>query len=95
MGAYSLPGAAVTTIDVALASAAPQANVTWAHGSTAIGSAGEDAASMLKEAQSLATGSDVAILVLGDIDPMSCGEWADRDSLDLPGDVTTFMIQYQ
>eukprot|EP00118_Oscarella_pearsei_P013700 m.111566 g.111566 ORF g.111566 m.111566 type:complete len:779 (+) comp37431_c1_seq6:574-2910(+) len=41
--------------------------------------------SMIDEAVDVASKSDVVLVVLGD-SLHTCGEWSDRDSLDLPGD---------
>eukprot|EP00658_Telonema_sp_P-2_P041025 TRINITY_DN2933_c0_g1_i5.p1 TRINITY_DN2933_c0_g1~~TRINITY_DN2933_c0_g1_i5.p1 ORF type:complete len:328 (+),score=57.01 TRINITY_DN2933_c0_g1_i5:299-1282(+) len=59
------------------------AEFSWEAGCDASGPA--DAGSdKIPAAVKLAAESDVSILVLGDIGN-TCGEWADRDSLDLPG----------
>jgi len=84
LGSYFLPGANVTTLDVALGEQVPEAQVIFSQGSTASDSPGPDAARLLKEAQTSAKDADLALVVLGDIDD-TCGEWGDRDSLDLPG----------
>jgi beta-glucosidase len=91
IGSYALPGARVVTLDQALR-AMPGANhsIEWAPGMASAANApgtGQDATA-LADAVALANRSDVAILILGDIEGQSnggCGEWGDRDSLDLQG----------
>ena len=89
IGSYALPGAHVVTLDEALR-ANPSTAVEWAPGmASAAGQpgTGQDTAA-LADAVALANRSDVAILILGDIEGKSnggCGEWGDRDSLDLQG----------
>jgi beta-glucosidase len=86
MGPYTLSGANVTTLDLALEAADPTGRamqVTWAEGCKADG-ASDAGAEMIPAAVALAEESDVAILILGD-SGRTCGEWQDRDSLDLPG----------
>ena len=46
--------------------------------------AGADNRTLIAAAVALAARSDAAVLVLGD-DLATCGEWGDRDSLELPG----------
>lgn len=83
-GSYTLGGVLPTLLDEALRSAAGDAlNVTWAPGAAVRGPPGAGA-EMLPEAVALAKDADVAIVVVGDGDG-SCGEWADRDSLDPDG----------
>lgn len=66
----------------ALAAALPAgAKVTVAAGATIDGSRSD----LLPAALAAAAAADVAVVVLGD-DLHSCGEWEDRDSLDLPGE---------
>jgi beta-glucosidase-like glycosyl hydrolase len=88
LGAYTLLGADVaanvSTLDRALADAG--ANATWAKGCVGDGSAPDAGlAEHLAEAVALAAASEIALLVLGDVEGQTCGEWHDRDSLDLPG----------
>lgn len=84
VGSYTLSGAHVVTLDEALRNASAQ--VQWAAGMASGGGAtgtGTDA-EKLAEAVALAKTADVSILVLGDIQG-GCGEWGDRDDLDLQG----------
>lgn len=65
-------------------------SVSWAPGmASAAGAPGTGTnATELSKAITLAESSDVAILVLGDIQGLhngGCGEWGDRDDLDLQG----------
>ncbi len=91
-GSYALPGAHVVTLDEALRNASRDLidSVAWAPGMASAGGApgtGQDDAK-LAAAVALANRSDVSILVLGDVQGKSnggCGEWGDRDDLDLQG----------
>lgn len=82
LGPYTLDSgsASVPLLPDALAAALPGANITVAAGATIDNSRSD----LLPAALAAAAASDVAIVVLGD-DLHSCGEWEDRDSLDLPG----------
>lgn len=85
MGDYSFGGAHVVTLDEALQTSFPNISVNWAMGCTASGPTRPSTnSSDIAEAVALATQSDVTILVLGDVQG-GCGEWRDRDSLDLQG----------
>jgi beta-glucosidase len=85
MGSYSFDGAHVVTLDEALVSSFPNVHVQWARGATAKGATGTGInQTEIDEAILLAKRSDVTILVLGDVEG-GCGEWQDRDSLDLQG----------
>ena len=86
VGSYALPGAHIVTLDEALAKALPDTTeIKWAAGCSGSGPTGSGRnETQIEEAVALAKTSDVAILVLGDIEG-GCGEWADRDSLDLQG----------
>ena len=74
------------TLDKALANAVPDTTqVKCTRGCSGSGPTGSGRNEMqLNRAVALATNSDLTILVLGDIEG-GCGEWADRDSLDLQG----------
>ena len=87
IGPYSLAGANVTTMDKALTAAGVAWE--WEAGCEAAGPAGSGS-EKIPAAVALANKSttDVALLILGDIGH-SCGEWGDRDSLDLPGKLST------
>ena len=86
MGSYSFGGAHVVTLDEALAKSFPNIRVDWARGATAQGATGNGRnQTEIDEAVQLAKQSDVTILVLGDVHGGGCGEWQDRDSLDLQG----------
>ena len=83
VGSYVLNGAHVVTIDAALKEEG--ADFSYIAGCKAFGQAGSPAdPEDLPRAVALAKESDVAIIVLGD-DERMCGEWQDRDSLDLGG----------
>jgi hypothetical protein len=88
MGSYSLPGAHVVTLDEAFRNAS--AIVTWKPGmrsAAGIPGTGEDS-QLLQEAVDAAKTADVAVLMLGDVQGSgtgACGEWNDRDNLDLQG----------
>ena len=82
VGSYVLSGAHVVTIDAALR-AAGVSSLTYQPGAAASGPAGSGTED-LAAAVALAKQSDVSILVLGD-GSGTCGEWQDRDSLDLAG----------
>lgn len=80
IGSYSLAGAEVITVDKALDKAGVQYQyMEGCHGSGPPGSGCN-----LATAISLAEASDMSLLVLGD-GQGQCGEWGDRDSLDLAG----------
>lgn len=84
VGSYVLDGAHVVTIDEALREAGV-ASLTYIRGADAYGQAGAPAdPEDLPAAVALAKESDVSIVVLGD-DERMCGEWQDRDSLDVGG----------
>ena len=90
IGSYSLPGAHVVTLDEALATEPGVSSVDWEPGmASAAGPAGTGGdAVALAAAVALANRTDVAILILGDIQGPTnggCGEWGDRDDLDLQG----------
>ena len=86
-------GEVITVLDAALAAAnasagAAKLNISWAEG---VGQTQMDS-SRIPAAAALAAESDVVIVVLGDggeavglNNGVSCGEGADRPSLDLPG----------
>jgi hypothetical protein len=82
LGSYTLDSGAadVPLLPDAFAAALPDATITVAAGATMDNSRSD----LLPAALAAAAASDVAVLVLGD-DLASCGEWNDRDSLDLPG----------
>ena len=82
LGPYTLDSgvASVPLLPDALAAALPNAVITVAAGTTIDNSRSD----LLPAALAAAEAADVAIVVLGD-DLKSCGEWEDRDSLDLPG----------
>ena len=92
IGSYALEGAKVTTLDEGLRSV-PEvdvSHVSWEPGmASAAGAPGTGGdAEKLAAAVRLANSSDVSILVLGDIEGKNnggCGEWGDRDDLDLQG----------
>ena len=86
MGSYSLPGAHVVALDEALTSTVPtETQITWSKGCTGSGRTGSGRnQTEIDEAVAIAKGSELTILILGDIDG-GCGEWQDRDSLDLQG----------
>jgi beta-glucosidase len=83
LGSYTLDDGSVTVdlLPAALAAAAP----AWAQ-SVAPGCAidGDPRLDLVPAAVAAAAAADVSILALGD-SLASCGEWQDRDSLDLPG----------
>ena len=85
IGSYVLEGAPVITVPEALTKAG--ANWQWVPGCSSAGSPGSgcnDTTHGLQAAVALAKQSDISLLVLGD-DHGQCGEWQDRDSLDLAG----------
>ena len=84
VGSYVLSGAPVVTIDEALTEAGV-ASLQYIAGAQANGPAGSPAdPETLPDVLALAKASDVAIVVLGD-DHGMCGEWQDRDDLDVGG----------
>eukprot|EP00750_Incisomonas_marina_P008546 INCI15511.2.p1 GENE.INCI15511.2~~INCI15511.2.p1 ORF type:complete len:720 (+),score=138.36 INCI15511.2:139-2298(+) len=84
VGSYTLSGAHVVTLDEALRKTSAQ--VQWAPGMASGGGATGTGTNSdkLAAAVALAKTADVSILVLGDIQG-GCGEWGDRDDLDLQG----------
>eukprot|EP00040_Diaphanoeca_grandis_P040838 m.262177 g.262177 ORF g.262177 m.262177 type:complete len:794 (-) comp44699_c0_seq1:67-2448(-) len=83
VGSYVLSGAKVVTVTEAL-NMSGAASVEYYQGTCAAsGVPGNGCGNLTVEAQ-LAKNSDIAILVLGDGHGV-CGEWGDRDSLDLAG----------
>jgi beta-glucosidase len=86
MGDYSFGGAHVVTLDEALQASFPSVRVNWARGGSASGPSTRTGVNQteIDEAVALAQLADVTILVLGDVQG-GCGEWGDRDSLDLQG----------
>ena len=92
IGSYSLDGAHVVTLDEALNGMDDGIikSVEWEPGmASAAGPTGTGGSTeALNAAIDLAKRTDVAILILGDIqgkDYGGCGEWGDRDDLDLQG----------
>lgn len=83
LGSYTLDDGSVDVplIPEGFAAAAPNASVTVAPGCAIDGDPRLD---LIPAAVAAARAADVAVLALGDT-LQSCGEWADRDSLDLPG----------
>lgn len=85
VGSYVLSGAQVVSVAAALAAKAAATVSYFDSGCTARGGvAPGDGCSDLAGATAAAKAADVSILVLGDGD-RACGEWGDRDSLDLTG----------
>ena len=90
IGSYALAGANVSTLDQGLGLLPGVGDVKWAPGmSSAAGLTGTGINVTLRDAAvALARKSDVTVLVLGDVSGNhngGCGEWGDRDSLDLQG----------
>lgn len=86
MGDYAFGGAHVVTLDEALGRSFPWVKVSWAKGASAKGPSTRAGVNQteIDEAIILAKQSDLTILVLGDVQG-GCGEWGDRDSLNLQG----------
>lgn len=82
VGSYVLGGAHVVTVAEALLNMT-SASITYEGGCDAHGPPGSGCGN-LTNATALAQQSDISILVLGDGSGV-CGEWGDRDSLDLAG----------
>ena len=85
VGSYVLSGADVVTVDQALRAAG--AAMTWVPGCSHEGPPGsgcDDPKTGVAAAVAAAKAADVSLLVLGD-GHGQCGEWQDRDSLDLAG----------
>jgi hypothetical protein len=80
LGSYTLDSgtADVPLLPDAFAAALPDATITVAAGATMDNSRSD----LLPAAVAAAAAADVAVVVLGD-DLQTCGEWLDRDSLDL------------
>ena len=86
VGSYVLSGAAVVTVADAIDKVGA-ADIKYVRGCDATGPAGGipgAGCAGLDAAVAAAKAADVAVLVLGDGD-RECGEWGDRDSLDLGG----------
>eukprot|EP00038_Savillea_parva_P026203 m.52221 g.52221 ORF g.52221 m.52221 type:complete len:819 (+) comp7359_c0_seq1:68-2524(+) len=79
---YSNPNVQVPTLYEALTTATHGTGVSVAFNAGA--SFTSDDRSMIDDAVTLAKGSDVTVVVVGD-DLSTSAEWGDRDSLDLPG----------
>jgi len=83
LGSYTLDDGSVSVplLPEAFAAAAPGVSVTVSPGCAIDGDPRLD---LIPAAAAAAAAADVAVLALGDT-LQSCGEWADRDSLDPPG----------
>eukprot|EP00980_Cylindrotheca_fusiformis_P029370 scaffold23456_cov144-Cylindrotheca_fusiformis.AAC.4 len=92
MGSYAFGGAHTVTLDEAFDTWFPDISVQWARGASASGHSTRTGANQteINEAVTLARQSDLTILILGDVQG-GCGEWEDRDSLELQGGQLTLL----